>query len=60
MHKRYSRTHIYDIYGMFWGISTVAVLLFGVLFGFGALKAVVLSAVVLGLFYKANKIDRNC
>ena len=40
---------------MFCGISTVTVLLFGVLFGFGALTAAVLSAVVLGRFFKANK-----
>ena len=46
---------------MFWGISTVAVLPFGVLFGFGALTAAVLSAVVLGLFYRANKTEAaNC
>ena len=42
---------------MFWSISTVAVLLLGVLFGFGALTAAVLSAVVLDLFFKGNKTE---
>ena len=43
-------TYSYDAYGMFWGISTTALGLLGVLFGFAALTATVLSS-----FYSANK-----
>ena len=53
MFKEYAQktfTYSYDVYGTFWGISTAAVVLLVVLYGFSALTAAYLKSL-----YSANK-----